>query len=144
MKKSTIILLFLFCLLMSGCGKDSSKEQIITTYDYSTDEESEYASDDEAINEFVNNLSDYLLDGNGESFKIPEEAEKYKRVILYQGDKQKPGEQQKTDENKMMDIELYKYNEDFYCKAVLSFSDTNYEIKLSPELKQEILNLWEK
>lgn len=95
-KNIMILLVAFICLLISGCG-DSSKDQIIVIYDYSDNTEKEYDSTNETIDDLVNQICDFFLDVESENVGILEEAMRYKRIVIFQADKQKSVEQQKTD-----------------------------------------------
>lgn len=70
MKKSVKIMACfttLACLLISGCG-DSSKDQSIVFYDCSSSTEKEYGTEDKTADDLVNQLCDYFLDGESETY----------------------------------------------------------------------------
>lgn len=138
-KKNIINFVLLICILLSGCG-NSSKKQYIVEYDYLQNKEIIYNVEDEEINNFVDDLSDFIMDGEQIEIKVPRDAINYKKLMLYQ--EKQYNNKQKTDEDKLMDIEIYKYDEDFYCKAKLYFSQQDCEMKLSPELSQQIKAIW--
>lgn len=128
------------CLLISGCG-DSSKDQIIAVYDYSSSTEKEYGGADKAADDLVNQLCDYFLDGESETEEIPSEALEYKRVDVFQTDSYASVGQQKTDGNRIIHIELYRYNDEIYCKASFDFSDQEYTAKLPAEISAQVEKL---
>lgn len=143
MKKSvkiTACFTTLACLLISGCG-DSSKDQIIAVYDYSSSTEKEYGGADKAADDLVNQLCDYFLDGECETEEIPSEALEYKRVDVFQTDSYASVGQQKTDGNRIIHIELYRYNDEIYCKASFDFSDQEYTAKLPAEISAQVEKL---
>lgn len=130
----------LACLLISGCG-DSSKDQIIAVYDYSSSTEKEYGTEDKTADDLVNQLSDYFLDGESEAEEIPGEAYNYKRVDVFQTDGHASAGQQKTDENRIIHIELYQYNDEIYCEARFGFSNQEYTAKLPAEISAQVEKL---
>lgn len=139
-KKIMACFAMFFCLLISGCG-DSSKDQIIAVYDYSSSTEKEYGGADKAADDLVNQLCDYFLDGECEAEEIPSEALEYKRVDVFQTDIHAPTGQQKTDGNRIIHIELYQYNDEIYCKASFDFSDQEYTAKLPAEISAQVEKL---
>lgn len=135
--KKFFLTMVLICISLSCCGcGDDSKEQKIVVYDYTTESEKEYSSDNIEINEFINDISDLLLDGEAINADIPEEVQNYKRIILYQKDKKS------KEEEKLIDMEIYVYDDEYYCETFLSFSQQSYEIKLPPELAKRIEFIW--
>lgn len=66
-KKIMACFAMFFCLLISGCG-DSRKDQIIAVYDYSSSTEKEYGAEDKTADDLVNQLCDYFLDGESETY----------------------------------------------------------------------------
>jgi len=136
-KNIMVLLSSLICLLLSGCG-DSSKEQIIVVYDYSEGTEKEYDYTNEALDDLINQISDFFLDGESKTDEIPDEALGYKRIAVFQPDKKKPVEQQKIDDNKIINIEIYQYNDEFYCKASFYYADQEYSSKLSAEISEQV------
>lgn len=136
--KNVIVLLFsLICLLLSGCG-DSSKEQIIVVYDCSQNTEKEYDYTNEALDDLINQISDFFLDGERKTDEIPNEALEYKRITVFQPDMKKPVAQQKTDDNKIINIEIYQYNDEFYCKAFFYYADQEYSSILSDKISEQV------
>ena len=136
--KNIIALLFSFiCLLLSGCG-DSSKEQIIVVYDCSKNTEKEYDYTNETLDDLINQISDFFLDGERKTDEIPKEALEYKIITVFQPDKKKTVEQQKTDDSKIINIEIYQYNDEFYCKACFSYAEQEYSSKLSDEISEQV------
>ena len=136
MKKSVKIMACfttLASLLISGCG-DSSKDQSIVFYDCSSSTEKEYGTEDKTADDLVNQLCDYFLDGKSETEEIPGEASDYKRIDASEG-------QQKTDGNRIIHIELYRYNDEIYCKASFDFSDQEYTAKLPAEISAQVEKL---
>lgn len=143
MKKSIKIMACfttLACLLISGCG-DSSKDQSIVFYDCSSSTEKEYGGADKAADDLVNQLCDYFLDGECETEEIPSEALEYKRVDVFQTDSYASVGQQITDGNRIIHIELYRYNDEIYCKASFDFSDQEYTAKLPAEISAQVEKL---
>lgn len=139
--KNVMVLLAVFiCLLISGCG-DSSKDQIIMIYDYLDNTEREYDCTNEIVDDLVNQICDFFLDGQSGANEIPDEALEYKRIVVFQTDKKKSVEQQKTDENKIINIEIYQYNDEFYCIASFDFSDQEYSAKLSTDISAQVKKL---
>lgn len=128
------------CLLISGCG-DSSKDQIIAVYDYSGSAEKEYGAKDKTADDLVNQLCDYFLEGESETEEIPGEASGYKRIDVFQTDGHASAGQQKTDGNRIIHIELYRYNDEIYCKASFDFSDREYTAKLPAEISAQVEKL---
>lgn len=51
------------------------------------------------------------------------------------------GGQQKTDENRIIHIELYQYNNEIYCKVRFDFSDQEYTAKLPAEISAQVEKL---
>ena len=139
-KNIMILLVAFICLLISGCG-DSGKDQIIVIYDYSDNTEKEYDSTNETIDDLVNQICDFFLDVESENVGIPEEAMRYKRIVIFQADKQKSVEQQKTDENRLINFEIYQYNNEFYCKACFDFLNQEYSAKLSDDISVQVERL---
>lgn len=139
-KKIMACFVMLACLLFSGCG-DSSKDQIIAVYDYSSNTEKEYGAEDKTADDLVNQLCDYFLDGESETEDIPGEALDYKRIDVFQTDGQTSAGQQKTDENRIIHMELYQYNDELYCKARFEFSDQEYTAKLPAEISAQVEKL---
>ena len=143
MKKSVKIMACfttLACLLISGCG-DSSKDQSIVFYDCSSSTEKEYGGADKAADDLVNQLCDYFLDEECETEEIPSEALEYKRVDVFQTDSYASVGQQITDGNRIIHIELYRYNDEIYCKASFDFSDQEYTAKLPAEISAQVEKL---
>lgn len=143
MKKSIKIMACfttLACLLISGCG-DSSKDQSIVFYDCSSSTEKEYGGADKAADDLVNQLCDYFLDEECETEEIPSEALEYKRVDVFQTDSYASVGQQITDGNRIIHIELYRYNDEIYCKASFDFSDQEYTAKLPAEISAQVEKL---
>lgn len=136
-KNIMLLLSLLICLLLSGCG-DSSKEQIIVVYDYSESTEKEYDYTNETLDDLINQISDFFLDGERKTDDIPNEALGYKRITVYQPDKKKTVEQQKTDDNRIINIEIYQYNNELYCKACFDYADQEYSAKLSAEISAQL------
>ena len=142
MKKSVKIMACfttLACLLISGCG-DSSKDQSIVFYDCSSSTEKEYGAEDKTADDLVNQLCDYFLDGECEAEEIPGGAFNYKRIDVFQTDGASAG-QQKTDENRIIHMELYQYNDEIYCKACFDFSDQEYTAKLPAGISAQVRKL---
>ena len=142
MKKSvkiTACFTTLACLLISGCG-DSSKDQSIVFYDCSSSTEKEYGAEDKTADDLVNQLCDYFLDGESETEEIPGEASGYKRIDVFQTDGASAG-QQKTNENRIIHMELYQYNDEIYCKACFDFSDQEHTAKLPAEISAQVEKL---
>lgn len=139
-KNVMFLLSSLICLLLSGCG-ESSKEQIIVVYDYSESAEKEYDYTNEALDDLINQISDFFLDGERKTDEIPSEASEYKRITVYQPDKKKPVEQQKTDDNRIINIEIFQYNNELYCKAYFGYADQEYSAKLSAEISAQLEKL---
>ena len=142
MKKSVKIMACfttLACLLISGCG-DSSKDQSIVFYDCSSSTEKEYGTEDKTADDLVNQLCDYFLDGECEAEEIPGGAFNYKRIDVFQTDGASAG-QQKTDENRIIHMELYQYNDEIYCKACFDFSDQEHTAKLPAEISAQVEKL---
>ncbi|MEY8237303.1 hypothetical protein AALA36_16545 [Lachnospiraceae bacterium 66-29] len=142
MKKSvkiTACFTTLACLLISGCG-DSSKDQSIVFYDCSSSTEKEYGTEDKTADDLVNQLCDYFLDGECEAEEIPGGAFNYKRIDVFQTDGASAG-QQKTDENRIIHMELYQYNDEIYCKACFDFSDQEYTAKLPAGISAQVRKL---
>lgn len=132
MKKKITILIAFFCLLISICGcGDSSKEQTITIYDYVENEETAYDISNKKIDAFVNDICDYLLEEESETIEIPKEALNYKQIDVFQG-------KQQTDENRMINMEIFKQNNVLYCNAYFSFSDLKYTVKLSDDIAKQL------
>jgi hypothetical protein len=143
MKKSVKIMACfttLASLLISGCG-DSSKDQSIVFYDCSSSTEKEYGGADKAADDLVNQLCDYFLDGECETEEIPSEALEYKRVDVFQTDSYASVGQQKTDGNRIIHIELYRYNDEIYCKASFDFLNQEYTAKLPAEISAQMEKL---
>lgn len=139
--KNIMVLLAVFiCLSISGCG-DSGKSQVIMVYDYLDNTEKEYDYTNENIDDLVNQICDFFLDGESETYEIPSGALEYKRIDVFQTDKHKSVEQQKTDDNRLVNIEIYQYNNEFYCKACFSFSDQDYSAKLSSDISAQVEKL---
>lgn len=139
--KNVMVLLAVFvCLLISGCG-DSSKDQKIVIYDYLNNTEKEYDHSNEIVDDLVNQVCDFFLDGQSGSDEIPDGALEYKKIAVYQVDKKKSVEQQKTDENRIINIEIYQYNDEYYCKAIFDFSDQKYSAKLSTDITNQVEKL---
>ncbi len=89
----------------------------------------------------VNQLCDYFLDGESETEEIPGEASGYKRIDVFQTDSYTSAGQQKTDGNRIIHIELYRYNDEIYCKASFDFSDQEYTAKLPAEISAQVEKL---
>ena len=136
-KNIMVLLSSLICLLLGGCG-DSSKEQIIVVHDYSESTEKEYDYTNEALDDLINQISDFFLDGERKTDEIPNEALEYKRITVYQPDKKKTAEQQKTDDNRIINIEIYQYDNELYCKAYFDYADQEYSAKLSAEISAQL------
>lgn len=132
-----VLLAVFVCLLISGCG-DSSKDQKIVIYDYLNNTEKEYDHSNEIVDDLVNQICDFFLDGQSGSDEIPDGALEYKKIAVYQVDKKKSVEQQKTDENRIINIEIYQYNDEYYCKAIFDFSDQEYSAKLSTDITNQV------
>lgn len=139
-KNIMVLLTVCICLSISGCG-DSSKSQVIVVYDYLESAEKEYDYTNENIDDLVNQICDFLLDGESGTDEIPSGALEYKRIDVFQTDKHKSAEQQKTDDNRLVNIEIYQYNNEFYCKACFSFSDQEYSAKLSSDISTQVEKL---
>ena len=90
--------------------------------------------------DLVDQLCDYFLDGEGEAEEIPGEAFSYKRIDVFQTDGASAG-QQKTDENRIIHMELYQYNDEIYCKACFDFSDQEYTAKLPAGISAQVRKL---
>ena len=143
MKKSVKIMACfttLACLLISGCG-DSSKDQSIVFYDCSSSTEKEYGAEDKTADDLVNQLCDYILDGESETEEIPGEASGYKRIDVFQTDGGTSAGQQKTDGDRIIHIELYRYNDEIYCKASFDFLNQEYTAKLPAEISSQMEKL---
>lgn len=138
-KKIMACFITIVCLLIGGCG-DSSKDQIIAVYDYSDSTEKEYGAEDKTAEDLVDQLCDYFLDGECEAEEIPGEAFSYKRIDVFQTDGASAG-QQKTDENRIIHMELYQYNDEIYCKACFDFSDQEHTAKLPAEISAQVEKL---
>lgn len=82
----------------------SSKDQIIMADDYSDGTEKEY------------------------------DATGFKRIEVFQTDGKASAGQQKTDGNRLILLEIYQYNDEFYCKASFDFSEQEYTAKLSADI----------
>lgn len=139
-KKLMVCLIMLICLFVSGCG-DSSKDQIIVVYDYSDSTEKEYDATNEAMDDLVNSISDFFLDGECGTVEIPDGALGYKRIEVFQTDGKASAGQQKTEDNRLMNIEIYQYNDEFFCKASFAFSEQEYTAKLSDNLSAQVKRL---
>lgn len=139
-KKGTALLTVLICLTISGCG-ESSKDQIITIYDYSENKLNEYDTNNKEIDDLVNSICDYLLDEDGETVEIPKDALNDKRIEVFQGNKNKSVDQQKTNENRLISIEIYKDSSELYCKAYFSFSEQEYSTKLPADITKQVEEL---
>lgn len=134
MKKKIVLLAIFICLLISGCG-NNSKDQIIAIYDYSSNTETEYDTTNETIDDLVNQICDYLLDGESETAEIPSEALNYKRIDVFENNKLK------SDDNRLINIEIYQYGDDLFCKAYFGFSDQEYTTKLSTDISTQMEKL---
>lgn len=132
--KMIIFFVILFSLIINGCC-NSSKDQIIVVYDYSSNTEKNYNAADETVNNLLNQICDYLLDGGSIAAELPNEALDYKRIDVYQTDRQK------TDEGKLINIEIYQYNDEYYCKACFTFSKQEYTAKFSADISAQIEKL---
>ena len=139
-KKFMVCLIMLVCLFASGCG-DSSKDQIIVVYDYSDGTEKEYDATDEAMDDLVNSICDFFLDGKCGTDEILDGALGFKRIEVFQTDGKASAGQQKTDDNRLMLIEIYQYNDEFYCKANFAFSEQEYTAKLSADISSQLERL---
>lgn len=139
-KNIMVLLSLLICLLLSGCG-ESSKEQIIVVYDYSESSEKEFDYTNEALDNLINQISDFFLDAERKTDEIPSDASEYKRITVYQPDKKKSVEQQKTDDSRIINIEIYQYNDELYCKAYFDYADQEYSSKLSAEISSQLEKL---
>lgn len=140
LKTVTALFLLFICLSISGCG-DSSKNQIIAVYDYTDNTEKDYDTSDTAMDNLVNQIFDYIMDAENSTDKIPGEALGYKRIEVFQTDGKRSGKPQKTDDNRLINIELYKYSNEFYCKACFNFSDQEYTVRLSSDIAAQVKNL---
>ncbi len=76
-----------------------------------------------------------------ETEEIPGEASGYKRIDVFQTDGGTSAGQQKTDGNRIIHIELYRYNDEIYCKASFDFSDQEYTAKLPAEISAQVEKL---
>lgn len=139
-KKLIVCFITLICLFASGCG-DSSKDQIVVVYDYSNDTEKEYDATDEAMDNLVNSICDFFLDGESGTDEIPVGASGYERIEVFQTDGQALAGQQKTDDNRIMHFEIYQYDDEFYCKAVFAFSGQEYTAKLPADISAQVEKL---
>lgn len=139
-KKLMVCLIMLICLFVSGCG-NSSKDQIIVVYDYSDSTEKEYDATNEAMDDLVNSISDFFLDGECGTDEIPDGALGYKRIEVFQTDGKASAGQQKAEDNRFMHIEIYQYDHEFYCKASFAFSGQEYTAKLSDDLSAQVERL---
>lgn len=135
MEKKVIFLVCLLCLLIniSGCG-DSSREQTITIYDYVESEEIAYDSSNEKIDAFINTIFDYLLDEERENIEIPKKALNYKQINVFQG-------KQQTEENRLVNMEIFTHNNVLYCNAYFNFLDCKYTVKLSNDIAKQLEEL---
>lgn len=132
MKKTMGIVVLFFCLFIGGCG-DSSKEQIIVITDYlqNTKTEQDIADADyEETSNMINDISDYLLDGETQNVEIPSDAVLCKRIELYQ--------EKRQSENILMVFDVYQYDKELYCKASFDFSEQEYTAKLSDNIANRI------
>lgn len=139
-KNIMVLLPALICLLFGGCGviiKDI-KKQIMVVYDYSEDIEKEYDYTNEALANLIYQISDFFLDEERKTDEIPNEALRYKEITVFQSDKKKPAEQQKTDDNRIIKIEIYQYNNELYGKAFFDYADREYSAKLSAEISAQV------
>lgn len=139
-KKFMVCLIMLICLFASGCG-DSSKDQIIMAYDYSDGTEKEYDATDEAMGDLVNSICDFFLDGECGTDEIPDGALGFKRIEVFQTDGKASAGQQKTDDNRLILIEIYQYNDEFYCRASFDFAEQEYTAKLSADISAQVERL---
>lgn len=139
-KKLMVCLIMPICLFVSGCG-NSSKDQIIVVYDYSDSTEKEYDATNEVVDDLVNSISDFFLDGECETVEISDGALGYKRIEVFQTDGKASAGQQKTEDNRLMNIEIYQYNDEFFCKASFAFSEQEYTAKLSDDLSAQVKRL---
>lgn len=136
-KKFMVYFITLICLSASGCG-DSSKDQIMVVYDYSNDVEKEYDAADEAMDGLVNSICDFFLDGESGTDEIPDGASGYKRIEVFQTDGKASVGQQRTEDDRLMHIEIYQYGDEFYCKAVFAFSGQEYTAKLPAGISAQV------
>ena len=86
-----------------------------------------------------------LIGGCGDSSKdqtiaVYDYSDRYKRIDVFQTDGASAG-QQKTDENRIIHMELYQYNDEIYCKACFDFSDQEHTAKLPAEISAQVEKL---
>ena len=124
--------------LSAGAGT-AAKTRVF--YDCSSSTEKEYGTEDKTADDLVNQLCDYFLDVESETEEIPGEASGYKRIDVFQTDGGTSAGQQKTDGNRIIHIELYRYNDEIYCKASFDFSDQEYTAKLPAEISAQVEKL---
>lgn len=139
-KRLMAYFIMLICLSASGCG-DSSKDQLTVVYDYAGGTEKEYDATDEDVDDLVNGICDFFLDGESGTDEIPDGALGYKRMEVFQTDGKASAGQQKTDDNRIMLIEIYQYDDELYGRAYFGFSGQEYAAKLPDGLSAQVEKL---
>lgn len=64
-----------------------------------------------------------------------------KLSVHLDNERRNQAEQKKSDENKMINFEIYQYNNELYCIASFSFTDKVYSAKLSTEISEQVKKL---